>query len=125
MAARSYRDLIAWQKAMNFAESVYRKTACFPKEETYGLRAQLRASAASVLSNIAEGQGRRSTKEFRHFLSIAYGSLCEAQTQILLSERLSYLTSKDAADLIAGSEEVGRLVNGLFTSLRRKSGQAE
>lgn len=80
MAIKSYRDLIAWQKAMDLVETVYRASAGFPREEVYGLRSQIRQSAVSVPSNIAEGQGRKSTREFLHFLSIAYGSLCEAQT---------------------------------------------
>ena len=120
MAVRSYRDLIAWQKAMDFTEMVYRESAVFPKEETYGLRVQLRKSAASVPSNIAEGQGRKSTNEFRHFLPIAYGSLCEAQTQTLLAKRLSYLTPTSTSRLIDQSEEVARLINGLYDSLSRK-----
>ena len=87
---RNYRDLIAWQKAMDYAVMVHKESACFPKDEVYGLRGQLRESSVSVPSNIAEGHGRRSTKEFRHFLSISYGSLCEAQTQTLLAERFGY-----------------------------------
>jgi four helix bundle protein len=121
MAIRDFRDLIAWQKAMDFAELVYRETACFPREEIYGLRAQVRSAAVSIPSNIAEGQGRFSTNEFRHFLSIAHGSLCESQTQILLAERLEYITDKTTCRLMSLSAEESRLINGLADSLRRKT----
>ncbi len=80
MAVRSYRELIAWQKAMDFVELVYQHTASFPKEERYGLTGQLRKAAVSVPSNIAEGQGRSTTADFLRFLSIARGSLYESQT---------------------------------------------
>jgi len=76
MSLQSYRDLIAWQRAIDLAEAIYRKSDSFPKHEIYGLTAQLRRAATSIPSNIAEGQGRRSTKEFLNFLGIAYGSLC-------------------------------------------------
>jgi four helix bundle protein len=119
MAVRSFRDLIAWQKAMDFAEAIYKATASFPKEETYGLRAQLRSAASSVPSNIAEGQGRKSTNEFRQFLSIAYGSLCESQTQTLLARRFGYITKEVLEQVMNLSDEVGRLINGLYDSLPR------
>ena len=77
MAVKSYRELIAWQKGMELVETVYRASVSFPREEIYGLTAQIRRSAVSIPSNIAEGQGRNSTREFRNFLSIAHGSLCE------------------------------------------------
>jgi len=119
MAVRSFRDLIAWQKAMDFAETVHKESVGFPKEETYGLRSQLRGAAVSVPSNIAEGQGRKSTSEFRHFLSIAYGSLCEAQTQALLTQRFGYFTEETAESIVNQGEEVGRIINGLYDSLPR------
>ena len=84
---RSFRDLLVWQKAMDLADSVYDVTAVFPKEEVYGMVSQLRRAAVSIPSNIAEGQGRNSTGEFLHFLGIAFGSLCEVETQIELSLR--------------------------------------
>jgi four helix bundle protein len=121
MKVRNFRDLIVWQKAMDFTERVYRETACFPREEIYGLRAQVRNSASSVPSNIAEGQGRKTTKEFRHFLSIAHGSLCESQTQLLLALRLKFITEQVTSELTALAEEVARLINGLSNSLNQKS----
>ena len=75
VAVRNYQELIAWQKAMDLVVVAYEATKQFPREETYGLSSQLRRAAVSIPSNIAEGQGRRTTNEFLHFLSIAYGSL--------------------------------------------------
>lgn len=120
MSVKSYRDLIVWQKAMDFVVAVYQHTARFPREEIYGLTSQLRRSAVSIPSNISEGQGRHSTREFCNFLSIARGSLNEAETQILLAERLGYLTEQFRCDLLNMAAEVGRLLNGLMNSLADK-----
>lgn len=96
---------------MELAEHVYTITKTFPREEQFGLIAQLRSSAASVPSNIAEGHGRVTRGELRQFLGIARGSLLELQTQLLLSKRLKYLISDT---IIEESNEVGRLLNGLL-----------
>ena len=117
MPVRSYRELIAWQKAMDFVEEVYRMTRGFPKEELYGITSQVRRAAISIPSNIAEGQGRQTTGEFRQFLGQARGSLCETETQILLSERLGYLDRETAIVVIEQASEVGRILNGLLSSL--------
>ncbi|HVU85873.1 MAG TPA: four helix bundle protein [Pirellulales bacterium] len=117
MAGRDFRDLTAWQRAMDLAEAIYVQTSGFPHHETFGLRSQLRRAATSLPSNIAEGQGRRSRREFRRFLAIACGSLSEVETQILLAERLKYLTPEATADLTDKCAEVGRLLNGLLRSL--------
>ena len=109
--------LIVWQKAMDLVEDVYKRTKGFPREELYGLTSQLRRAVVSVPSNIAEGQGRNSTKEFLHHLSIAYGSLCEVGTQILIAHRLGYLERRDVEGLDGLSSEVGRLINGLSNKL--------
>ena len=91
MAARNYRDLVAWQKAMDLVELVYRTTTGFPKHELYGLTSQIRRAAVSVPFNIAEGEGRSSSKkDFIRCLSIAYGSLREVETQALIGTRLGY-----------------------------------
>jgi four helix bundle protein len=94
---RSYRDLHVWQKAMLLAEEVYAATGTFPKEEVYGLTAQMRRAAVSVASNIAEGQGRHSRGEFLQFLGHARGSLAELSTQVTLAGRLK-LVSPDAEE---------------------------
>ena len=117
MAVRSYRELIAWQNAMDFVAEVYQVTRSFPKDEQYGITSQLRRAAVSVPSNIAEGQGRQTTGEFRQFLGQARGSLLETETQILLSERLKYLEPEAANSLLEHASEVGRVLNGLLTSL--------
>jgi len=85
MPVQHYRELSAWQKAMDLAESIYQATRTFPREEQYGLTSQLRRAVISISSNIAEGQGRRSTGEFRQFLGNARGSLFEVETQVLLA----------------------------------------
>ena len=112
-----YRDLVAWKKAMDLAEAIYRQTAEFPLEERYSLTSQLRRAAVSVPSNIAEGQGRRtSDDEFVRFLKISLGSLCELETQIELACRLKLMNAKQSAMLRPMCDEVGRIVNGLIKS---------
>ena len=112
-----YKDLIAWQKAMDFVTVVHTATKHFPKDELYGLTSQLRRSALSVPSNIAEGQGRLTPGVLRQFLGHARGSLLEAETQIELARKLSYLTSDEADHLLKSSAEVGRILNGLLASI--------
>ena len=117
MSSRNYQDLISWQKAMDLVEVVYRATIDFPREELYALTSQLRRAVVSVPCNIAEGQGRRSEREFARFLNIAHGSLRESETLILIAGRLKYLNPESKAALIGLASEVGRLVNGLINSL--------
>jgi four helix bundle protein len=114
-----YRNLIAWQKSMDLAEQIYRETAFYPVQERYGMTAQMRRAAISIPSNVAEGQGRRSTDdEFIRFLQIALGSLCELETQLELSSRLKLITPDRAKQVQPSLEEVGRLLNGLIKSKR-------
>ncbi len=117
MPARNYRDLIVWKKAFDLALTVYEETACFPREEKYGITAQLRKACVSIPSNIAEGEGRKSSSEFRRYLFIALGSLKEAETQILICESLGYLRPTKAAIFMELTAEIGRLLNGLSKSL--------
>ena len=119
MAVRNYSELIVWQKAMDLVAMIYASTKAFPKEELYGLTNQLRRAVVSIPSNIAEGQGRRSTNEFVRYLSIAHGSLREVETQILIAERLGYLLAPASRELMNSASEVGRLINGLINSLKR------
>src|SRR5512135_2077752 len=88
---KNYRDLIAWQKAMDLVEMVYRLTKDFPKDEIYTLTSQIRRAVVSVPANIAEGQGRASDGEFHRFLTIAHGSLRELETHLFIAQRLGYL----------------------------------
>ncbi len=91
MRTKSFKDLIVWQKSYKLVLEVYKATGGFPKFEIYGLSQQMRRSAVSIPSNIAEGYGRRHKAEYNHFLSIAYGSLLELETQFLLASDLKYL----------------------------------
>src|SRR5450755_2789732 len=102
---------------MILVKSVYLQTRGFPKEEMYGLIGQLRRAAVSVPSNIAEGQGRLSKKEFKHFLSLARGSLLEVETQVLIAADLNYLSQQNAHDLETQAHEVLRILNALMDSL--------
>ena len=120
MTVKHYQELIAWQKAMDLVVMVYRHTAVFPKDELFRLTSQVRRASVSIPSNIAVGQGRRTTGDFLHFLSIARGSLQEVETQILIAERLGFINETDRAALIVASSEVGRLVGGLINALNRK-----
>ncbi len=118
MIVKSYRELIVWQKALDFADAVYEVTRRFPKEETYGLTSQLRRSAVSIASNIAEGAGRHGTGEFLQFLGIARGSLAEAETQLFIANRQSYFNQETLDALLEKSEHISRLLSGLVRSLQ-------
>ena len=114
----SYRDLDAWKVAMDLTELVYHATVSFPDNEKYGLISQLRKAAVSIPSNIAEGQGRHGVKEFLHHLSIAKGSLCELETQVIIAVRLKYADKVQGEAIWEKSQHVGRLLSGLIRSLR-------
>jgi four helix bundle protein len=116
---KSYRDLIAWQKAMRFVTDVYLVTRAFPRDELYGLTSQLRRAAVSVPSNIAEGQAHFSSKEFHHFLSHARGSLVEIETQLLIARNVNYLDAEQTRKLMESAAELGRVLNGLIASIKR------
>jgi four helix bundle protein len=118
MAAPTHRDLTAWREAMDLVEVVYRATAAFPKAEIFGLANQIRRSAVSVPSNIAEGAGRNSSRELIQFLGISCGSLAELETQLELAARLGYLEA--GSDAIRQTNRVGRIVRALRNSLREK-----
>lgn len=117
----SYRDLVVWQKAIVMVTYIYRATESFPREETYGLTSQLRRSAVSVASNIAEGQGRISRSEFRQFPGVARGFLIEMETQIVIAANLGYLSPKVSESLLSSAGEVSRLLHGLMQSLQPHS----
>jgi four helix bundle protein len=120
MSVLHYRELKAWQMAMDFAERCYLATKGFPKEEQFGLTSQIRRAAGSVPANIAEGQGRSHTKEFLKHLGIARGSLLETETHLLLSHRVGLLDPKTLDSLLAVSDEIGRMLSGLRRALERK-----
>jgi four helix bundle protein len=112
---RDFRDLLVWRKAIEFAKEVYRLTQAFPDAERFGLTSQLRRSAISVSSNIAEGHARQG-KEFRHFLSIARGSLAEAESQMLLAVELGFVVADDIDPARILASEIRRMA----VSLARK-----
>ena len=118
MPSSSFRDLRVWQEAMKLAGQIYKSTASFPKHEIYGLSQQMRRAAVSVPSNIAEGKGHHSNKEFAHFLFHARGSLLELQTQLMIAEELQYLSKPEAVRILALAEAVGRALSGLINSLQ-------
>jgi len=122
MVVKKYQDLIAWQKGIALVAEVYSISSNFPREEMYGLTSQVRRAAVSVPSNIAEGQGRASSGEFVQFLCHARGSLYEVETQVIVAEDLCYISAEQAEGLIQRIGELGRILNGLITSLQaRKS----
>ena len=118
---RSHRDLVVWQKAMDLVVTVYRATESFPKAETYGLTSQIRRAVTSIPANIAEGQGRRLTKEFVYFLANARGSLWELDTHLESATRLGFLNSDTHQELQSQLDEVGRMLNGLMRSVSNSS----
>jgi four helix bundle protein len=118
---RSYKDLVAWQKSMDLVTAVYRASQGFPKEEIFGLVSQVKRSAVSVPSNIAEGHARTSRKEFQYFLSNARGSLAELETQLTIAHQLAFIDETGINQLLDRLGEVGRILNGLLTALKRSS----
>jgi four helix bundle protein len=115
--AEAYQDLIAWRKATQLALDIYRSTRDFPKDELYGLTSQMRRAAISIASNIAEGKGRYSRKEFVQFLYRSRGSLLELETQLFIARELHYLEPVVSRNLQSRTEELGRIRNGLTKSV--------
>lgn len=117
MPVQNYRELIAWQKAMDLVVRIYQITESFPKTETFGLTNQMRRAAVSIPSNIAEGQGRSTTKDFMHFLHIARGSLQELETQVTIAQRLGFIIEAAHMELTTNICEIVRILSGLLKSL--------
>lgn len=113
----SYKDLIVWKKAVELVVEIYKLTDRFPKNETYGLVSQMRRSAVSIPSNIAEGRRRGTRKDYRNFLTVAYGSGAELETQIIISKKLfSGIIDYDKADSLL--DETMRMLNKFLSSLK-------
>ena len=117
-AASNHRELIAWQEAVLLVEMVYRETAAFPREEVYGLSAQLRKCAISIPSNIAEGAGRNTSKELVQFLGIANGSRPELDTQLFIASRLGLIGTN--SPIFGQLERVGQLLTALRKSVQSR-----
>jgi four helix bundle protein len=118
---QSFRDLQVWQRSMQLTVAVYRMTKDFPREEIYGLTGQIRRSAISVPSNIAEGQGRLNPAEFRQFLGIARGSICELQTQLELARALEFGKPKLIDEAEGLSHEVGKMIYAFLESINSQA----
>jgi four helix bundle protein len=110
--------LVVWQKAMDLVDAVYRLTRDWPPNEQFGLTAQVRRAAVAIPSNVAEGHGRTGRREFAHHVSIAYGSLCELETQLLIAERQGFARREETGSLIEVVADVRRLAGGLLRSLQ-------
>jgi four helix bundle protein len=119
--AKSYRDLMVWQKGIQLSVAIYRLSKGFPREDLYGLTSRMRRCAVSIPSNIAEGAGRLNTPEFRQFLGIARGSNFELQTQLTIAKELGYGDVDQVALAEGLSEEVGRMIFAMIGSLRDSS----
>ena len=116
MKTKSFKDLIVWQKSYKLVLEIYKLTGGFPKSEIYGLSQQIRKAAISIPSNIAEGYGRKHKAEYEHFLSIAYGSLLEVETQYLLSVDLKYVSKHEIIETLL--KEIGAMLYRMLNPKR-------
>jgi four helix bundle protein len=119
-AVQSFRDLLVWQKSIQLATEICRLTQNFPREELYRLTSQMTRAAVSIASNIAEGQGRLSTGEFRQFLGMARGSGFELQTQLEVARSLGLGSTKSIDEAEALSLEITKMINGILKALKEK-----
>ena len=120
MRADSYKDFIVWQKAIDLSVEVYKLVKLLPKTETYALSDQMRRAVISIPSNIAEGQGRNSARDFVKFLGIARGSQKELETQLYICTKLEYFKEEDASVAFNLCEEVGKMLNSLINKIRSR-----
>ncbi len=118
MEIKSFRDLEVWQKSIQLVKKIYVITQKFPKEEAYGLTNQMRRSAVSIASNIAEGKTRQTKNEYVQFLHIALGSAAELETQVVISKELNYIDEKTGVDLLEQIDHISRMTRNLIKSLR-------
>ena len=115
-----YKNLKVWQKAMDLVVKVYELTNKFPEKEKFGLANQINRCAVSIVSNIAEGAGRNSSKEFNNFLGIALGSACELETQLILANRLKYISDTELSEVASFIEEIQKMIFGLQKNIFKK-----
>jgi four helix bundle protein len=123
MAITSYRDLRTWQAAMSLIEETYRLASRLPPSERFGIAAQLRRASVGVAANIAEGYGRRTRADYVHFLHIAYGSLQETETLLLVAERVGLVPASQLARPLDACATTGRLLRALIASLKARTGR--
>lgn len=117
---RPHEKLDVWKKGIDFVVALYKTTESFPKEEKFGLTSQLRRAAVSIPANIAEGAGRKSYKEFAHFLSNSQGSASEVETELLIASRLSYIEDSRYLALRSSLDEIGHMLTGLCQHLEKE-----
>ena len=117
---RTHKDLKIWSRSVDLVTRIYKVTEGFPKSELFGLTSQIRRAAVSVPSNIAEGSGRRSTKELIYFLHIAIGSMAELETQFIISQNLGYLKAEDFTEIDKELHELLRMTAALANNLRNE-----
>lgn len=120
MALQTHKDLKVWQQSKDLVSEIYRLTATFPREEVYSLTAQIKRSAISIPSNIAEGAARESNKEYIRFLYIALGSLAELDTQLLIANDLEFIKSDEYKKLSNKLNEIGKMLSGLISYRKNK-----
>ena len=118
MGWKHYKELIVWQKSMDLVESVYTLTKLLPSDERFSLTDQMRRAVVSIPSNIAEGHGRQTEKEYKQFLSIAKGSVSEIETQLLICVRLKYQTNQQTESVWAVCDEIRRMLTRIITSFQ-------
>ncbi|WP_321376081.1 four helix bundle protein [uncultured Draconibacterium sp.] len=116
---KDFKNLKVWQKGMKLVVDIYKSTKLFPQEELYGLTSQIRRSAVSIPSNIAEGAGRGSNKEFSRFLDISLGSSFELETQIILAHELEFISESEFETLTDKVQEEQKMINGIQKSINR------
>lgn len=116
----TYKDLIVWQKAVALVTSVYALTKSFPQEEKFGIVNQLNRAAVSIPSNVAEGWGRESSKNYLQFLKIARGSVMETETLLVISKNLNFISDSQFLSITQEIEEVSKILQGLINSIQQK-----
>jgi four helix bundle protein len=117
---QSYRDLRVWQDAVYLAETCYRLTKSFPKEEIYGMTSQIRRASVSIAANIAEGYGRKNKGKYIHFLYIAQGSLKELETHLIISQRVEIISADNVDPVLGQCESIGRMLMGLIRAIESR-----
>ncbi len=119
---RSFEDLIVWQKSVDMCQTIYEVSAQFPSDERFGLVSQIRRSAVSIPSNIAEGYGRGTPAEYSRFLRVARGSLYEVETQLIIAARLGFIPADRFKEIRELTKECGRILAGLLRSIENADG---
>lgn len=117
---QNYKDLVVWERAVEFAAEIYRISAAFPREEQFGLTAQVRRASVSVSGNVAEGSGRATSLDLLNFLSNARGSLKEAESMVFVAQRLRFVSAADCIEALRLADETSRMLAGLRGSIKKR-----